>query len=79
MPQPTEPGPQLLSLLACPVDKGPLIHVPEEDLLYNPRLRRGYPIRDNLPYLRPLDALTLDDTRHQELLLRIGGRVSPAS
>ncbi|MGR4880617.1 Trm112 family protein [Streptomyces sp. LARHCF249] len=79
MPQPTEPDPQLLSLLACPVDKGPLIHVPAEHLLYNPRLRRGYPIRDNLPYLRPLDALTLDDIRHQEVLSRVEGGVSPAS
>ncbi|MFD3698935.1 Trm112 family protein [Streptomyces sp. NPDC058646] len=79
MPQPTEPDPQLLALLACPVDKGPLIHVPEEDLLYNPRLRRGYPIRDNLPYLRPLDALTLDDIPHQELLSRIEERMSSAS
>ncbi|MFD4246922.1 Trm112 family protein [Streptomyces sp. NPDC058525] len=79
MPQPTEPDPRLLSLLACPVDKGPLIHVPEEDLLYNPRLRRGYPIRDSLPYMRPLDALTLEDSPHKELLCRIEERVSPAS
>ncbi|MFD3677076.1 Trm112 family protein [Streptomyces sp. NPDC058613] len=79
MQQPNEPDPRLLPLLACPVDKGPLVHVPEEDLLYNPRLRRGYPIRDNLPFLRPLDALTLDDVRHRELLSRIEGRVSPAS
>ncbi|MET9319671.1 Trm112 family protein [Streptomyces sp. NPDC003038] len=71
MARPTEPDPYLIPLLACPVDKGPLVHLPEEALLYNPRLRRGYPIRDNLPYLRPHDALTLDDGRHPDLLARI--------
>ncbi|MGB6278257.1 MAG: Trm112 family protein, partial [Rhodococcus sp. (in: high G+C Gram-positive bacteria)] len=31
----------LLSILACPVDKGPLLLI-EGELLYNPRLRRAY-------------------------------------
>ncbi|MFG2821668.1 Trm112 family protein [Kitasatospora sp. NPDC048365] len=61
----------LLPLLACPVDKGPLTHLPEEQLLYNPRLRRGYPVLDGLPRLRPQDAVALDERRHRELLPRV--------
>ena len=38
----------LLSILACPQDKGPLLLVGDE-LLYNPRLRRAYPIENGIP------------------------------
>ena len=37
----------LLDLLACPQDKGPLLLVQRDgadELFYNPRLRRAYPI-----------------------------------
>ena len=33
---------QLLEILACPEDKGPLLYFPDEDTLYNPRLKRRY-------------------------------------
>ncbi|MGW6919538.1 Trm112 family protein [Kitasatospora sp. NPDC054939] len=76
MPRSAEPDPRLLPLLVCPVDKGPLVHLPEEHLLYNPRLRRGYPIRDAVPHLRPHDALALDDHRHRGLLDRIEAQLT---
>ena len=41
----------LLEILACPEDKGPLYYVEDEDLLYNPRLRRVYEIRDGIPVM----------------------------
>lgn len=44
----------LLSLLACPQDKGPLLLVRDaagDSLLYNPRLRRAYPIDNGIPVL----------------------------
>ena len=31
---------QLLDILACPEDKGPLLYFEDEDFLYNPRLQR---------------------------------------
>lgn len=68
MPDSAELDPRLLPLLGCPVDKGPLAHLAEERLLYNPRLRRGYPILDGLPHLRPQDAVIIDEHRHRELL-----------
>ena len=34
--------PQLLEILACPEDKGPLLYFADEAVLYNPRLQRRY-------------------------------------
>ena len=34
--------PLLIEVLACPVDKGPLLWFEDEDLLYNPRLKKSY-------------------------------------
>ena len=39
--------PMLLEILACPEDKGPLFYLEDEDILYNPRLRRIYRIEDD--------------------------------
>ena len=58
--------PQLLAILVCPVDKGPLLVV--ADGLYNPRLQRLYPIVDEIPNLLPDDATDVDDTRHAALV-----------
>jgi uncharacterized protein YbaR (Trm112 family) len=41
----------LLSILVCPADRGPLVLVAPDDLLYNPRLRRAYRIEDGIPVL----------------------------
>ena len=41
--------PQLLEVLACPEDKGPLLYFEDEQVLYNPRLKRTYPVRDDIP------------------------------
>ena len=43
--------PQLLEILACPEDKGPLLYFPERDLLLNPRLQRAYRIEDDIPIM----------------------------
>ena len=37
---------KLLEILACPEDKGPLLYFEDEQVLYNPRLKRKYEIRD---------------------------------
>ena len=64
-------SPQLLSILACPEDKGPLflIDVDERDgaVLYNPRLRRTYEIRDDIPIMLIDEATDLDDAAAAEL------------
>lgn len=43
--------PQLLEILACPEDKGPLLYFADESILYNPRLHRIYEVRDDIPVM----------------------------
>ena len=61
----------LLEILACPEDKGPLYYVADEDVLYNPRLRRVYDVRDDIPVMLIDEARTVDDAEHE----RIQGRI----
>jgi uncharacterized protein YbaR (Trm112 family) len=60
--------PQLLDILACPEDKGPLLYFEGEDALYNPRLKRKYSIKDDIPIMLIDEAESVDDTEHQRLL-----------
>ena len=62
---------QLLEILACPEDKGPLYYLADEDVLYNPRLQRRYEIRDDIPVMLVDEAITVDDAEHQRILGRI--------
>ncbi|MET9327522.1 Trm112 family protein [Tsukamurella sp. NPDC003166] len=59
----------LLKILACPQDKGPLLYVPDE-LFYNPRLRRAYPIEDGLPVLLIGEARDVDAAEHEAIVAR---------
>lgn len=43
--------PKLLEILACPEDKGPLLYFPDESSLYNPRLKRRYLVKDDIPIM----------------------------
>jgi uncharacterized protein YbaR (Trm112 family) len=58
---------QLLEILACPEDKGPLLYFPDEDTLYNPRLKRRYAIREDIPIMLIDEAETVDDDEHERL------------
>ncbi len=63
--------PTLLSLLACPQDKGPLSLVRDADgnsVLYNPRLRRAYPIDNGIPVLLVDEGRAVGDAEHEALL-----------
>ena len=62
--------PQLLEILACPEDKGPLLYFQDEDALYNPRLKRRYAIRDDIPIMLIDEAETVPDDEHQRLLAK---------
>ena len=44
-------NPDLLAILACPQDKGPLHYLQDENKLYNPRLGWAYQIEDDIPVL----------------------------
>ncbi len=59
---------QLLEILACPEDKGPLLYFEDEDSLYNPRLKRRYAIRDDIPIMLIDEAETVSDDEHGRLM-----------
>ena len=61
---------QLLEILACPEDKGPLLYFEAEDCLYNPRLKKKYAIKDDIPIMLIDEAETVDDAEHERLLAK---------
>ena len=63
---------RLLDILACPDDKGPLLYVEDEDVLYNPRLRRAYAITDGIPVLLIDEARQVEDDEHERLVAKAG-------
>jgi len=60
----------LIDVLACPVDKGPLLWFEDENLLYNPRLRKGYEVRDDIPVLLVDEARDVDASEHDRLVAK---------
>ncbi|WP_406727667.1 Trm112 family protein [Streptomyces sp. GD-15H] len=76
-----KPDDPLLRILACPLDKGPLRLLTTtaseagdggpEEALYNPRLRRRYPIVDGIPQLLPSSGEQVSDEEHERLLARM--------
>lgn len=71
-------APELLALLACPEDKGPLYYLADDpddpaDLagLVNPRLRRLYRVVDGIPVMLIDEAVDLDDAELARLTARI--------
>jgi len=71
--QPAPPAwlPELLPLLVCPDDRGPLL-LCDAAVLYNPRLRRAYRIDDGIPVLLVDEARDVDDDEHTRLMAAAG-------
>jgi uncharacterized protein YbaR (Trm112 family) len=63
--------PRLLSVLACPEDKGPLFYLGDADGLYNPRLHRRYLIRDGIPVMLIDEAVAVDNSEHEAIMARV--------
>jgi uncharacterized protein len=59
--------PLLLDVLACPVDKGPLLWFDDEDILYNPRLHKSYRVVDGVPVMLVEEAADVGDGEHDRL------------
>lgn len=62
--------PLLVEVLACPVDKGPLLWFADEDLLYNPRLHKSYAVRDGIPVLLVDESTDVSDAEHERLMAK---------
>jgi uncharacterized protein len=61
-------APELLEILACPDDKGPLLYFEAESSLYNPRLKRRYAITDDIPIMLIDESEVVDDAEHERLM-----------
>ena len=64
-------APQLLEILACPEDKGPLYYLADEDALYNPRLTRRYAVKDGIPIMLIEEAETVSAEEHVRIEAKI--------
>ncbi|MGD0882002.1 MAG: Trm112 family protein [Acidimicrobiales bacterium] len=73
--------PLLIDVLACPEDKGPLLYFADENLLFNPRLHRTYPVRDGIPVMLIDEATTVDAAEDARLTAKAaaGGAVSTST
>ncbi len=60
----------LLDILACPEDKGPLYYFEDESVLLNPRLKRTYEIRDDIPIMLIDEATSVDQAEVDRLLAK---------
>ncbi len=69
--------PRLLEILACPDDKGPLLYLPGEDTLYNPRLHRRYQVDDDIPNMLIDEAETVDEDEHGRLMALVEAESIP--
>lgn len=70
---------RLLAVLACPVDKGPLYYVSDEVGLYNPRLKRRYPVREGIAVMLPDEAISVPDVEAAALDAMINaGELKPS-
>ncbi|HUF85635.1 MAG TPA: Trm112 family protein [Acidimicrobiia bacterium] len=61
---------KLLEILACPEDKGSLFYFEDENALYNPRLKKRYAVRDDIPIMLIDEAETVDDAEHDRLVAK---------
>lgn len=71
--------PKLLEILACPEDKGALLYFESEQALYNPRLKRRYEIRDDIPVMLVDEATTVDDAEHDRLVAKAKADGTPST
>ncbi len=69
--------PLLVEVLACPVDKGPLLWFADEDVLYNPRLRRAYVVRGGIPVLLADESTVVGDAEHERLTAKAAAGAIP--
>ncbi len=70
---------KLLEILACPEDKGSLLYFESEHALYNPRLKRRYEIRDDIPVMLVEEATTVDDAEHERLVAKAAADSTPST
>ncbi len=69
--------PDLLAILACPQDKGPLHYLADESKLYNPRLGLTYEVTKDIPLMLIEKATHLSDAEKARLDQRVSSEKIP--
>ena len=64
----------LLELLEDPADHGTLRYVAEREILYNPRTRQAYAVRDDIPVLLTSECRQVQPDEHEEIMQDPTGR-----
>ena len=64
-------NPALLEVLACPSDRGPLLYLADENVLYNPRERRSYTVRDGIAVLLIDESKIVDQAEHDRIMAKV--------
>lgn len=62
---------QLLDILACPKDKGPLFYLADEQSLVNTRLGLAYSIKNDIPIMLIDKADSLDEAEVARVLAKV--------
>jgi uncharacterized protein len=65
---------KLLEILACPEDKGPLLYIADEQMLYNPRLHRRYDVKDGIPVMLVDEAHGVDAAEHDRIMAVVAAK-----
>jgi uncharacterized protein YbaR (Trm112 family) len=63
--------PELITVLACPIDHGQLHVLDDEEALYNPRLHRRYPVRDGIAVMLVDESEVVSDAEHERIMARV--------
>ena len=63
--------PHLLTMLVCPMTRGPLILDDTTHELISPEAALAYPIRDDIPIMLADEARRLEEHQHQKYLHQI--------
>lgn len=66
--------PNLLDILACPEDKGPLLYLEHESALYNSRSKRRYRIEDDIPIMLIDESEVVDDGEHDRIMADVAAK-----
>ncbi len=64
-------NPALLEVLACPKDRGPLLYLADENLLYNPRQQRSYSVRDGIAVLLIEESTLVTVAEHDRIMAAV--------
>lgn len=72
-------SPALLEILVDPEDKEPLLYFASEAVLYNPRRKLAYAVRDGIPVLLVNEARALDNDEVARLEAMVDTAISTGS